>query len=54
MTVIYFQVRVGCLVCIGKMMSNMDKWFVIDEVIPMLMDIPSKEPAVLMGALGNV
>ena len=40
--------------CIGKMMSGMDKWFVIDEVLPMLLDIPSKEPAVLMGSLGKV
>ncbi|XP_072033608.1 SCY1-like protein 2 isoform X2 [Amphiura filiformis] len=47
-------VRVGCLVCTGKMMSYMDKWFIIDEVIPMLMDIPSKEPAVLMGILGII
>ena len=34
-------------------MSGMDKWFVIDEILPMLLDIPSKEPAVLMGSLGK-
>ncbi|PIK58004.1 putative SCY1-like protein 2-like [Apostichopus japonicus] len=44
----------GCLVCIGKLLEHMDKWFVLDEVLPMVMQIPSKEPAVLMGILGII
>lgn len=48
------QTRVGCLVCIGKLLEHMDKWFVLDEVLPLVMEIPSKEPAVLMGILGKV
>ncbi|KAL4224685.1 SCY1-like protein 2 [Mactra antiquata] len=45
-------VRVNCLMCIGKLLETMDKWFVLDEVLPMLPHIPSREPAVLMSILG--
>ncbi|KAF6204596.1 hypothetical protein GE061_018756 [Apolygus lucorum] len=45
-------VRVNCLVCIGKLIDHLDKWLVLDEVLPFLPQIPSKEPAVLMGILG--
>ncbi|XP_066275776.1 SCY1-like protein 2 [Branchiostoma lanceolatum] len=46
------SVRVNCLVCLGKMLESLDKWFVLDELLPMLQEIPSREPAVLMGMLG--
>ncbi|BES93414.1 STYKc [Nesidiocoris tenuis] len=46
------SVRVNCLVCIGKLIDHLDKWLVLDEVLPFLPQIPSKEPAVLMGILG--
>lgn len=45
-------VRVNSLVCMGKILEFLDKWFVIDEVLPFLQQIPSREPAVLMGILG--
>ncbi|XP_054707393.1 SCY1-like protein 2 [Uloborus diversus] len=48
----YLSVRVNCLVCLGKLLENLDKWLVLDEVLPFLPQIPSKEPAVLMGILG--
>ncbi|XP_030845520.1 SCY1-like protein 2 isoform X3 [Strongylocentrotus purpuratus] len=48
------SVRVGCLVSLGKMLEHMDKWFVLDEILPLLMQIPSREPAVLMGILGII
>lgn len=41
------------LVCLGKILEYLDKWFVIDEILPFLQQIPSREPAVLMGILGN-
>ncbi|XP_041471788.1 SCY1-like protein 2 [Lytechinus variegatus] len=47
-------VRVGCLVSLGKMLEHMDKWFVLDDIIPLLLQIPSREPAVLMGILGII
>ncbi|CAL1261081.1 unnamed protein product [Larinioides sclopetarius] len=48
----YLSVRVNCLVCIGKLLEHLDKWLVLDEILPFLPQIPSKEPAVLMGVLG--
>uniref|UniRef100_A0A8D0GHX0 Protein kinase domain-containing protein n=1 Tax=Sphenodon punctatus TaxID=8508 RepID=A0A8D0GHX0_SPHPU len=45
-------VRVNSLVCLGKILEYLDKWFVLDDIIPFLQQIPYKEPAVLMGILG--
>ncbi|KAM9312834.1 SCY1-like protein 2 [Gastrophryne carolinensis] len=45
-------VRVNSLVCLGKILEYLDKWFVLDEILPFLQQIPSREPAVLMGVLG--
>uniref|UniRef100_A0A667YT96 SCY1 like pseudokinase 2 n=1 Tax=Myripristis murdjan TaxID=586833 RepID=A0A667YT96_9TELE len=45
-------VRVNSLVCLGKILEYLDKWLVIDEILPFLQQIPSREPAVLMGILG--
>lgn len=50
----FFQVRVNSLVCLGKILEYLDKWYVIDEILPFLQQIPSREPAVLMGILGNL
>lgn len=47
------KVRVKCLVCIGKLIEYLDRWLVLDDVIPFLPQIPSKDPAVIMGILGN-
>jgi SCY1-like protein 2 len=48
------QVRVNCLICLGKLVESLDKWIIIDEVIPLLQSIPSREPAVLMAILGII
>uniref|UniRef100_A0A6B2EG24 Protein kinase domain-containing protein n=1 Tax=Phlebotomus kandelakii TaxID=1109342 RepID=A0A6B2EG24_9DIPT len=48
----YMSVRVNCLLCIGRLLEHLDKWLVLDEIIPFLAQIPSREPAVLMGILG--
>ncbi|ELU10963.1 hypothetical protein CAPTEDRAFT_109432 [Capitella teleta] len=45
-------IRVNCLVCIGKLLEYMDKWYVLDEIFPILQEIPSREPAILMSILG--
>lgn len=52
LTTNYLSVRVNSLVCLGKLLEHLDKWLVLDEVLPILTQIPSKEPAVLMGILG--
>lgn len=48
------SVRVNCLITMGKMMEQMDKWSVLDEVIPFLTEIPSREPAVIMASVGII
>ena len=52
-TTVCSQVRVNSLVCLGKILEYLDKWYVIDEILPFLQQIPSREPAVLMGILGK-
>jgi len=46
------SVRVNSLICLAKLLEYLDKWQVIDEVLPMLSQIPSREPAVVMGIVG--
>ena len=46
------QLLVKCLVTIGKMLDHFDKLILVDQVIPMLEKIKSREPAVLMAMLG--
>ena len=46
------RLRVNSLICIGKLLEHMDKWQVIDDVLPALPQIPSKEPAVIMAIVG--
>uniref|UniRef100_A0A2I3RUY8 Protein kinase domain-containing protein n=1 Tax=Pan troglodytes TaxID=9598 RepID=A0A2I3RUY8_PANTR len=44
-------VPVNSLVCLGKILEYLGKWFVLDDILPFLQQIPSKESAVLMGIL---
>ena len=46
------SVRVNSLVCMGKMLEYLDRWYVQDELLPFTKSIPSHEPAVLMAILG--
>ncbi|KAG1701411.1 SCY1-like protein 2 [Nymphon striatum] len=48
----YLSVRVNCLVCLGQLLEHLDKWVIMDNIFPALQEIPSKEPAVLMGIVG--
>ena len=49
---IILQVRVNSLLCLGKLLEFMDKWYVLDEILPILQNVKSREPAVLMSILG--
>ncbi|CAL8071421.1 unnamed protein product [Calicophoron daubneyi] len=40
--------RLACLICIGKLLDHLDKWIVMDEVLPFLQQIKSREPSILM------
>lgn len=46
------SVKVNCLLCLGKLVEFYDKWFALDEIIPFLTQIPSRDPAVVMAVIG--
>ncbi|XP_068218143.1 SCY1-like protein 2 isoform X2 [Palaemon carinicauda] len=50
----YLSVRVNCLVCVGKILEHLDRWLVIDDVLPFLEQIPSREAPVIMAMIGIV
>lgn len=47
------SVKVNSLICLGKLLEYFDKWFALDEIIPFLTQIPSKDPAVMMAIIGK-
>ena len=47
------QTRVSCLVCLGKLLPHLDRWLVLDEVLPLLPQVPTREPAVIMAVVGE-
>jgi SCY1-like protein 2 len=44
--------RVSSLVCIGKLLENLEKWIVLDDILPILEKINVRDSAVLMAMLG--
>ena len=46
------SVRVSSLVCIGKILEFLEKWVVLDDVLPILEKINVRDSAILMGMLG--
>lgn len=44
--------RVNSLVCIGKLLEYLDKWIVLDDVLPILEKITIRDSAILMAMLG--
>ncbi|XP_062122093.1 LOW QUALITY PROTEIN: SCY1-like protein 2 [Drosophila sulfurigaster albostrigata] len=46
------SVKVNCLISIGKLLENLDKWLVLDEILPFLQHIQSREPAIVMAIIG--
>ncbi|XP_014227609.1 SCY1-like protein 2 [Trichogramma pretiosum] len=46
-------VRVNCLLCLSKIIENLDSWIVREEILPFLLQIPNTgEPAILVAAIG--
>lgn len=45
-------IRVNALVCLGKMLEHLDKYVVLDDIIPLMHQVPSREPPTLMAILG--
>lgn len=50
---LFYQVRVNLLVCLGKILEYLDKWFVFDDILFFLQQIFFKEFVVFMGILGS-
>lgn len=48
------SVKVNCLISIGKLLENLDKWLVLDEILPFLQQIQSREPAIVMAIIGKL
>lgn len=46
-------IKVNCLISIGKLLENLDKWLVLDEILPFLQQINSREPAIIMAIIGQ-
>ncbi|XP_034945369.1 SCY1-like protein 2 [Chelonus insularis] len=47
------SVRVNCLLCLAKMLEHLDRWLVLDQILPLLQEIPhAGEPAILMAIIG--
>lgn len=47
------SIKVNSLLCVGKLLEYFDKWFALDEIIPFLTQIPSRDPAVMMAMIGE-
>ena len=47
------SVRVNGLISLGKLLPHLDKWLVMDEILPLLQQMPSREPAVIMASIGE-
>ncbi|KAG8035942.1 hypothetical protein G9C98_003068 [Cotesia typhae] len=46
------SLRVNCLLCLAKMLEHLDRWIVLDQILPFLQEIPhSGEPAILMAII---
>lgn len=49
------SVRVNCLLCVAKMLEHLDKWMILDQVLPFLQEIPhAGDPAILMAIIGKL
>ncbi|XP_018645621.1 protein kinase [Schistosoma mansoni] len=48
----YLSTRMNCLLCIGKLLDLLDKWIVMDDILPFLQQIKSREPTILIAILG--
>lgn len=46
------SVRVNSLICIGKILEHLEKWVVLDDILPILEKINIRDSAVLMAMLG--
>ncbi|XP_074605507.1 SCY1-like protein 2 [Brevipalpus obovatus] len=48
----HLSTRVKCLLCIANLLPNLDKWLVLDDIVPFLTSLPTREPAIIMAIIG--
>ncbi|XP_065092305.1 SCY1-like protein 2 [Ochlerotatus camptorhynchus] len=46
------SVRVNCLLCVGQLLPQLDKWLVLDDILVFLPTVTPREPAVIMAIIG--
>lgn len=47
-------VQVNCLLCVSKILDQLDTWIIREEILPFLQQIPcSGEPALIMPIIGT-
>ncbi|CEF63111.1 Novel protein [Strongyloides ratti] len=46
------SIKIQALLCLAKLMPNLEHWMVSDQIIPVLSKVTCKEPGVLMAILG--
>ena len=46
------SVRINSLVCIGNILEHLEKWIVLDDILPILEKITVRDSGVLMAMLG--
>uniref|UniRef100_A0A0K0EI18 Protein kinase domain-containing protein n=1 Tax=Strongyloides stercoralis TaxID=6248 RepID=A0A0K0EI18_STRER len=46
------SIKIQALLCLAKLMPNLEHWMVSDQIIPTLSKVTCKEPGVLMAILG--
>lgn len=47
------KIVVNCLVCIGRLLEHTDKWLVLDDIVPFLIKIKTRDSSVIMAILGK-
>lgn len=47
------QTRITALECIGRLLKNLDKMIILEEVLPFLADIQCSEAEIIMAVIGK-
>jgi len=47
------QTRSTAVQCIGRLLNDIDKMIIVDEILPFLTDIQSSDAEIIMAVIGN-
>lgn len=48
------SMNVCCVQCVSKLLDSLDKWIVLDHVLPFIIDIKSRESVLIVEIMGKV